>query len=81
MIICFDGLLGKDMSIPAPTMPSFTGGVFFCPNGYWSFALTLPEHTAFGSFFDSSVLAEAELLRQYPDGVEPFYFSDYWESV
>ena len=81
MIFCTGGLLGKAMSIPAPSMPSFTGGVFLCPNGFWAFALTLPEHTAFGSFFDSPLLAEIELLRQYPDGVEPFYFSDYWESV
>jgi len=57
------------------TMP-FSGGVFLCPNGYWSFALTLPEITAFGSFFDSAFAAEDELLRQYPEGVEPFYFSD-----
>lgn len=80
MIIRCGGLLGKDISIPAPSL-FFTGGVFLCSNGFWAFALTLPEHTAFGSFFDSPVLAELELLRQYPDGVEPFYFSDYRESV
>jgi hypothetical protein len=76
VIIRTEGFLGQAMSLPAPPMPSFTGGVFLCPNGYWSFALTLPNHQAFGAFFDSAFAAEDELLRQYPEGVEPFYFSD-----
>jgi hypothetical protein len=76
VIIRTEGFLGQAMSLPAPPMPSFTGGVFLCPNGYWAFALTLPEITAFGSFFDTAFAAEYELLRQYPEGVEPFYFSD-----
>lgn len=74
MIIRTEGHPGQGMTNPL-SFP-FSGGVFLCPNGYWSFALTLPEHVVFGAFFDTFFAAEDELLRQYPDGIEPCYFTD-----
>ena len=51
-----------------------SGGVFHCPDGYWSFALFFLQSSTFGHFFDSAAMAESELLRHVPVNVS----LDYW---